>query len=287
MDIQNKESLLDSNETSEQSYEQLDSEGEHGDQGNLQLELQTGCHALMVPESGTLQVFKGEVPEVGMIFDSEMQVYEFYNTYARSIGFSIRRSKMVMRKDKTVTRRVFCCSKEGFRCKHPRGDPMKPRPLTRTGCKARIGIHLQDGKYLVNEFVEEHNHSLARPSESHLLRSQRKMQDPHPLSIEDILSYLREEGAVPQDLNLVDETSNNYLQRWCYEILKKAQEDKRKIRELSTELQRERKQCAIYKEQLNLVLQEMEDHTHHLSDQVKRIVHNMKEVEPHRSRELS
>ncbi|KAF9611730.1 hypothetical protein IFM89_034913 [Coptis chinensis] len=70
----------------------------------------------------------------------------------------------------------------------------------------------------------KHNHPLARPSESHMLRSQRKSQDPQTFSIEDILSYLGEDGGLPpQDLNLVEGESSNHLHRWCYEILKKAQ----------------------------------------------------------------
>ncbi|KAL5711678.1 hypothetical protein ACHQM5_013937 [Ranunculus cassubicifolius] len=217
---------------------------------------------------------------LGMIFQSETQAYDYYNAHAKSSGFSVRRSKMVMRKDKTLTRRLFCCSNEGFRCKHPRGDPMRPRPVTRTGCKARLGIHLQGGKYVVNEFVGEHNHPLARPSETHMLRSQRKNQDPQAFCIDDVLAYLGEEGGPPHDLNLADGDSSAYLQKWCCEILNKAQEDKKKIRELTAELQRERRQSARYKEQLEMVLKEMDDHTKHLSNQVENIVYNVKELEP-------
>ncbi|KAK9087958.1 hypothetical protein Syun_030352 [Stephania yunnanensis] len=272
------------NETSEQSFEQVDSECDHDEQDSLRLVLQTGGKAM---ETEPSPMFSGEVPALGMIFETEVLAYDYYNAYARSMGFSIRRSKMVMRKDKTVTRRVFCCSKEGFRCKDPRGDPINPRPVTRTGCKARLGIHLHDEKYVVKEFVEEHNHSLACPFEAHMLRSQRKIQGPPALSIDDVLSYLREEGGMSQDLNMVDGDGNNLLQRWCYEILKKAQEDKKKIRELSVELQRERRQSAMYREQLHKILKEMEDHIYYLSDHVKTVVDDVKELESQGSKELS
>ncbi|KAF5203740.1 Far1-related sequence [Thalictrum thalictroides] len=277
-------------EISQQSSDQLDSEGgdhdDDDDQNTLHFDSQSDGNA---SESQPSNIFtaEGDGPALAMLFHSETQAYDYYNAYAKSAGFSIRRSKMVMRKDKTVTRRVFCCSKEGFRCKHPRGDPMRPRPLTRTGCKARLGIHLQAGKYIVNEFVQEHNHPLACPSQAHMLRSQRKNQDPQPFNIDDVLSYLGEQTGAPQDLNLVEGDSNNYLQRWCCEILKKAQEDKKKIRELSAELQRERRQSATYREQLHMVLKEMEDHTNHLSKQVESIVYNVKELEPRGSKEVS
>lgn len=288
MDDQNSEAHFEANGISEQSCEQLDSEGDQEDQNDMHLVLENESNVAAVSsDTQPLNIFRGEGPTLGMVFQSETQAYDYYNAYGKSAGFSIRRSKMVMRKDKTVTRRVFCCSKEGFRCKHPRGDPMRPRPLTRTGCKARLGIHLQGGKYIVNEFVGEHNHPLARPSEAHTLRSQRKNQDPQAFSIEDVLAYLGEEGGPPQDLNLVEGDSSNYLQRWCCEILKKAQEDKKKIRELSAELQRERRQSAVYKEQLNVVLKEMEDHTNHISKQVENTVHNLKELEPRGSKDVS
>ncbi|KAI3963214.1 hypothetical protein MKX01_030344 [Papaver californicum] len=217
MDSQGKESLHDHNETSEQSGEQLDSEGENEiqEEETLDLELQTGVDnpLPLAVQSQNAKVFSGDTPAVGMVFDSENQAYDYYNAYGRFLGFSIRKSKMVIRKDKTVTRRVFYCSKEGFRCKHPRGDPMRPRPVTRSGCKARLGIQLQDdGKYSINEFVEEHNHVLAPPSEAHMLRSQRKSQDPQTGSIESILSLVREEAGESPNANQGD--CSNYVQRW-------------------------------------------------------------------------
>ncbi|PIA25797.1 hypothetical protein AQUCO_10800046v1 [Aquilegia coerulea] len=289
MDDQINSSQLHPNQITQHSCHQIDSEGDDDDDDHntLHLDSQTDVNPAVSSESQPSNIFNGDEPTLGMLFQSETQAYDYYNAYAKSAGFSIRRSKMVMRKDKTITRRVFCCSKEGFRCKHPRGDPMKPRPLTRTGCKARLGIHLQAGKYIVNEFLQQHNHPLARPSEAHMLRSQRKNQDPQAFNIDDILSYLGEETGAPQDLNLLEGDSNNYLQRWCYEVLKKAQEDKKKIRELSAELQRERRQSATYREQLHMVLKEMEDHTNHLSKQVESIVYNVKELEPRGSKECS
>ncbi|KAF6133985.1 hypothetical protein GIB67_040749 [Kingdonia uniflora] len=276
MDDQCSESVQDPNETSEQSNEQIETEGEHEDKDPATVE-----NAVVIPESQQVyKVFKGDVPFVGMIFESETESYDYYNAYARSMGFSIRKSKMVTRRDKTITRRILCCSKEGFRCKHPRGDPMKPRPVTRTGCKAKFGIHLQNGIYVVNEFEEEHNHPLARPTEAHMLRSQKKNLDTQAFNIEDILSYIREEAGAPQDLNLAEgDNCNNYLQRWCCEILKKSQEDKKKIKDLSAELQRERRQSAAYREQLDAVLKEMDDHTNHISKQVESVVNNIKHLE--------
>ncbi|KAF5178273.1 Gata transcription factor [Thalictrum thalictroides] len=116
-----------------------------------------------------------KVPKLGMVFQSDDQAYDYYNRYARSVGFSIRRSSTTHRADRTVSKRTFCCSQEGKYRSHSRGPPKKQRSNTRTDCKACFAIKIQgDGNYSLVEFVEEHNHELVPPSEVHILRSHRK-----------------------------------------------------------------------------------------------------------------
>ncbi|KAL9457140.1 hypothetical protein AB3S75_006222 [Citrus x aurantiifolia] len=55
-----------------------------------------------------------------------------------------------------------------------------------------------------------------------------------------------------------------------------------KIRELTAELQRERKRSAAYQEQLEMVLRDMENHSHHLSRNIDDIVQSMKQIEAKR-----
>ncbi|KAI8523356.1 hypothetical protein RHMOL_Rhmol13G0066700 [Rhododendron molle] len=52
-----------------------------------------------------------------------------------------------------------------------------------------------------------------------------------------------------------------------------------KIRELTAELQRERKRSATIQEQLDMVLKDMEEHSSFLSRNIDDIVHSMKEIE--------
>ncbi|KAF8402298.1 hypothetical protein HHK36_013250 [Tetracentron sinense] len=59
-------------------------------------------------------------------------------------------------------------------------------------------------------------------------------------------------------------------------------EKDRKIRELSTELHRERKRSAAYQEQLDMVLKDIEEHTQHLSRNIEDIVQNVKDIETKR-----
>lgn len=52
-----------------------------------------------------------------------------------------------------------------------------------------------------------------------------------------------------------------------------------KIRELTAELQRERKRCAAYQEQLAMILRDMEEHSNHLARNIDDIVQNVKDIE--------
>jgi hypothetical protein len=53
------------------------------------------------------------IPKVGMSFASENGAYEMYNTYAGIIGFSIRKSVIKRRADKTIYSKVIVCSSQG------------------------------------------------------------------------------------------------------------------------------------------------------------------------------
>ncbi|XP_021907125.1 protein FAR1-RELATED SEQUENCE 5 isoform X2 [Carica papaya] len=55
-----------------------------------------------------------------------------------------------------------------------------------------------------------------------------------------------------------------------------------KIRELTAELQRERKRCAAYQEQLDSILRDMEEHSDHLTRNIDDIVQSVREIESKR-----
>lgn len=219
MDIQRQEHPLELNEAAEQLISQNGSQDAHDT-------MQASGDFTMSVDFGASTDFVFETPKLGMVFQSDNHAYEFYYRYARSLGFSVRKNSSTHRANKTISRRVFCCSKEGFRCPHSRGPPVKSRPQTRTDCKARLIIKLQDdGRYSVVEFIKKHNHELSPPSEVHTVRSQQKL--PHSQAgglIEDIhlgrigspsiyscTASLDDAGA--QDLNFMQVDCNNYLFR--------------------------------------------------------------------------
>ncbi|KAF8081517.1 hypothetical protein N665_0881s0018 [Sinapis alba] len=52
-----------------------------------------------------------------------------------------------------------------------------------------------------------------------------------------------------------------------------------KIRELRTELSRERKRCAALQQQLDIVLNVMEEHVNHLSININNVIQSVREIE--------
>ncbi|KAL4184176.1 hypothetical protein AMTRI_Chr11g158670 [Amborella trichopoda] len=117
-------------------------------------------------------------PYVGMEFESEETAKIFYNTYARSVGFSIRLSvNRRSKRDGRIIGRHFVCSKEGFREKKY-SSGQRSRPITREGCKAMIKVKMVDsGKWVITKFIKEHNHALVTSREVSLLRSHRRMRN--------------------------------------------------------------------------------------------------------------
>ncbi|XP_052196221.1 protein FAR1-RELATED SEQUENCE 5-like [Diospyros lotus] len=118
------------------------------------------------------------VPKLGMGFDSEDHAYEFYNSYAGQVGFSVRKDYVNRSKvDGAVASRRFTCFREGFRQKDKRDSNLKrPRKETRIGCLAQLIIARQpDGKYRITHFEENHNHELVPPYRIRMLRSQKRL----------------------------------------------------------------------------------------------------------------
>ncbi|CAA6669708.1 unnamed protein product [Spirodela intermedia] len=106
-------------------------------------------------------------PAVGMAFGLREGCLEYYNQYARKVGFSVRWDC------KTVSRKTGLtmqgCSREDrdLFAKYHRED-------TRCGCPAFMKIKLAaDDRFHISDCNTAHNHELATPHYVHMLRSQR------------------------------------------------------------------------------------------------------------------
>lgn len=119
-------------------------------------------------------------PKLNQIFESLQEVYDFYNSYAKKAGFSIRSHSQKRGKvSDGISRKEFVCYKQGKFEQKVDSESKRPRGVVRTGCNARLAV-LQVGQstmYRISYFVEEHNHVLTISEEVHLLRSHRKVSE--------------------------------------------------------------------------------------------------------------
>ncbi|XP_010247642.1 PREDICTED: protein FAR1-RELATED SEQUENCE 6-like isoform X2 [Nelumbo nucifera] len=98
-----------------------------------------------------------------MEFESYGGAYNYYNNYARELGFGIRvKSSWFREKSKEKYAAVLCCSREGFKRQR---ETNRIRPETRTGCPAMLRVKLVDSKkWKVTEVSIEHNHLITPAS---------------------------------------------------------------------------------------------------------------------------
>ncbi|GLT57316.1 hypothetical protein SLA2020_302960 [Shorea laevis] len=97
-------------------------------------------------------------PVVGMEFESYDDAYNYYNCYAKELGFAIRvKSSWTKRNSKEKRGAVLCCNCEGFKTIK---EANTRRKETRTGCLAMIRLRLvESNRWRVDEVKLEHNHS--------------------------------------------------------------------------------------------------------------------------------
>ncbi|KQK12935.1 protein FAR1-RELATED SEQUENCE 12 isoform X1 [Brachypodium distachyon] len=164
----------------------------------------------------------GGEPKIGMVFVNEDKAYEFYVSYAGSAGFNVRKGCSDKTANNVMRSRAYVCSKEGFRLKSVTAEQKKPRPDARTGCQAHMTIKITtSGKYVVTEYVADHNHDLETPLvDIQILRSQKllaKLQQPLDLPKvvlipNDYKNYIRTRST--KDMPLGDaQAICEYLQR--------------------------------------------------------------------------
>ena len=125
-----------------------------------------------------------EKPYVGMKFESDDDAYVFYNRYAKTMGFGVRKGVVRRsKKDGCVIGCRFFCSKEGFReerYKKNAAIKKRHRGETRVGCGARIYVN----KTYEGMCEENHNHKCETPKKCHLFPSHRRIDENQGAMIE-------------------------------------------------------------------------------------------------------
>ncbi|ESR41269.1 hypothetical protein CICLE_v10027335mg [Citrus x clementina] len=122
-----------------------------------------------------------------MEFNSEEAAYEFYNKYALSMGFSIRKDTHTKNKRAgEITSRVFVCCKQGYLKTKTNLPKVKYKAETRTGCDAGlfIKLNMKKNNWFVNHFIESHNHPHVMQECAHMLPSQRKITGSQAMEVD-------------------------------------------------------------------------------------------------------
>ena len=120
---------------------------------------------------------------LAMTFISHEAAGQFYNTYGRYAGFSVHKDDLKHDKNNMPISRRWVCSREGYRSVKnvERVERSRePRGLTRVGCKAtfRVKFDRKTQKWVVKEFVMDHNHELVTQCGVPFLRSHRRVKSP-------------------------------------------------------------------------------------------------------------
>ncbi|XP_059641908.1 protein FAR1-RELATED SEQUENCE 8-like isoform X2 [Cornus florida] len=162
---------FESNNHEDNSELVLDTEcNDHENNNNQMLEIESNDHE---DQNGVSQGKGYPPPAVGMEFESYDDAYNYYNCYAKELGFAIRvKSSWTKRNSKEKRGAVLCCNCEGFKTIK---EASSRRKETRTGCLAMIRLRLvESNRWRVDEVKLEHNH-LFDPERALNSKSHKKM----------------------------------------------------------------------------------------------------------------
>lgn len=125
--------------------------------------------------------FSGDLdlePRNGIDFDTHEAAYIFYQEYAKSMGFttSIKNSRR-SKKTKDFIDAKFACSRYGVTPEsESSGSSSRRSTVKKTDCKASMHVKRRpDGKWIIHEFVKDHNHELL-PALAYHFRIQRNVK---------------------------------------------------------------------------------------------------------------
>ena len=146
---------------------------------------------------------------IGKQFLSDMEAYNFYNSFARNRDFSVRRkgTDKSRKPPYEIICRKFCCNKEGVKKlsdKRQEGLTVHRRVDTRVACPAEMHIRLRffldKRHWVITKFVDTHSHELSSPDKVHHHYSHQNHRSKISRSI---MSNLVDVGMRPSNISRV------------------------------------------------------------------------------------
>ncbi|XP_058225689.1 protein FAR1-RELATED SEQUENCE 5-like [Rhododendron vialii] len=111
-------------------------------------------------------------PKVGMSFDTEAETRTYYASYARKKGFVVITRSSGKRDDGQRGHVTFCCHRGG-KARTKALNLVKAHPTAKAECKAARNVPLHNnGKWILNTIVLEHNHEIC-PEKARYLKANR------------------------------------------------------------------------------------------------------------------
>ncbi|KAE8707822.1 hypothetical protein F3Y22_tig00110372pilonHSYRG00046 [Hibiscus syriacus] len=164
---------------------------------------------------------------VGHLFSSCDQAWYFYKGFAREHGFSARKGTTQLDVEGNVKTQEFCCSKEGFReSKVNIVDRQRAhRPVTRTGCKARVVVKTTNtnDQWVISKSYQKHNHALYTPAMTPFMLSNRVVSKDDideattlkevGVGTSQVMNYLTQQAGGYHNVGFIHKDLYNALQR--------------------------------------------------------------------------
>ncbi|OWM87290.1 protein FAR1-RELATED SEQUENCE 6-like [Punica granatum] len=136
------------------------------------------------------------VPKVGMVFNTEEEICDYFKRYAYQQGFGVRKVSTKSDTDRQARYYSLACSRGGKNLSTAK-NYLTARPSIKTDCKAKINVIVSsDGGCTISRVFLEHNHALS-PKNSKFQRSHWKRGNYSKRRLE-----LNDRASVPLNKNL-------------------------------------------------------------------------------------
>ncbi|XP_042958128.1 protein FAR1-RELATED SEQUENCE 5-like [Carya illinoinensis] len=116
-----------------------------------------------------------EEPKVGMVFKSEDELVSYYKGYGKQCGFGIMTQRSHRFEDGSLRYITLCCSRGG-KARNRTKNVARPRPTSKTDCKAKINATFMDGVFKLLSVHNSHNHGLS-PQKSRFFRCNKEVSE--------------------------------------------------------------------------------------------------------------
>ncbi|XP_011629122.1 protein FAR1-RELATED SEQUENCE 6-like [Amborella trichopoda] len=92
-------------------------------------------------------------PTIKMVFTDKNEAYDYYNKYAKLVGFGIIKGRTIWKHGGRISRILECC-RQGFQSEMYDGSE-NARPYTKCGCQAKIRIKKNEkNRWLIVKVVK-------------------------------------------------------------------------------------------------------------------------------------